>query len=523
MKKLVALAAAFSLTAALFANGAKEAAPAPAGGSSAAPAASEYADSFVMGKNGEPECIDPNGPGVGGAEVGVTQQIYEGLVTVDENGAVEPLLATDWTISGDGLTYTFNLRPGVVFSDGTPVTGEDWEFSLIRARDYKPSGYRFIAEEIKDVQATDTQVVITLKEPCAPFLFDLANFNMIVYSKAHYDKVGDEGLLTQPLGTGPYKLESWNRGQDLTLVANEHYWQPGYPKTPKVIYKFISDDNTRVMQLQSGQIDVINDLPASLTPPITANKNLTLTVFDSTQIRYLILNTTKPPFDDVNVRRALYYALDKQELCDALSGGYGQPVGAIVSPTEGKWCNTDIPVEKYDPEKAKQALRDAGYTEPVKFSICVNTGSALYQEIATLIKSEVDKAGFDCTIELLESAALRDRYSSLSHEATVLMWIDDIRDPSEITGWAVDYDQCNAWYTGLNDVDLDNLNAAAFKEQDEEKRVQMYHEIQQRIYDNANIIPLFSQGFAYAYSNKMQDVHCDPFGRYELKEWTKLK
>ena len=521
MKKTLLALAVVSLFALLpvVAGGASESsAPASKGGTAAA--APKYADQIVVGKLSEPLTLDPNGAGVGGAEVGVTQQVYEGLVTVGPDGNILPVLATDWTISPDGMTYTFNLRQGVKFSDGTPVTSDDWVWSLYRARDYEESSYRFIAEMIDTVEATDSQVVIKLKEPAAPFLYDLANFNMVVGSKKHWESVGDAEFGAQPLGTGPYMLENWNRGESLTLVANPYYWDSRYPKTKRIRYNLISDDNTRLMQLQSGQVDVINDVPYSLLPMIRNNKNLNLDVFESTQIRYLILNTTLEPFNDPAVRRAMYYALNKEEL-STLAGGFGKPVVALVSPTEGKWCNLDLPVTTYDPEKSKQMLKEAGYTEPVKFTISVSSGSTFYEQAATLIKSEVDKAGFDCTIELMERASLSAKYRGLQHQCTLLMWIDDIQDPSEVTGWTVDYDQCKAWYTGLVDQPLEDLNAAAFRELDETKRIQMYHEIQQRVYDNANVIPLYSNGFAWAESKKVSGVSVNMFGVYECKNWVK--
>lgn len=523
MKKTLLALTAMALLAMMpvVAAGSSEAPKSAPAESAAAPAPVKYADEIVFGKLSEPLTLDPNGAGVGGSEVGVTQQIYEGLVYTDTDGDVAPLLATDWTISDDGMTYTFNLRPGVKFSDGTPVTGEDWVWSMYRARDYEESSYRFIAEEIDSVEApSDTQLVIKLKEPAAPFLYDLANFNMIVGSKKHWEAVGDAEYGNQPLGTGPYMLESWNRGESLTLVKNPYYWDPQYPKTPRIRYTLISDDNTRLMQMQSGQIDVMNDVPYSLIPMIKNNKDLQLDVFDSTQIRYLILNTTKAPFNDQKVRQAMYYALNKEEL-STLAGGFGKPVVALVSPTEGKWCNLDLPYTPYDPEKAKELLKEAGYTEPVKFTISVSAGSTFYEQAATLIKSEVDKAGFDCTVDLMERASLSALYRGLNHQCTLLMWIDDIQDPSEVVGWTVDYDQCHAWYTGLVDQPLEDLSKAAFIERDEKKRVEMYHEIQQRVYDNANVIPLYSNGFAWATNAKVKNVTCDMFGVYRAKEWVK--
>lgn len=481
------------------------------------------ADQIIVGTLSDPKYIDPNAPGVGPAEINVTQQIYEGLVSTGKDGSIEPLLASDWIVSDDGLTYTFHLIPDVKFSDGTPVTGADWQWSLYRARDYQTSNYRFIAEAIDRVDATDSQVVIHLKEPHAPFLAELANFNMVVGSKAHWDAVGDASYLKNPLGTGPYMVKEWKQGENLILTANPYYHEKGYPKTKEIKYLVVADDNTRLMQLQNGQIDVINTLPFSMVPMIQSNPELKLDVFPSTQIYYLILNTTKKPFNDPKVRQAMNYAINKQELSDTIAGEYGSPVAALVSATQGKWSNQSLKVIGYDPSHAKQLLTDAGYTKPVEFTITVRTGSAFYEQIATLIQSQVNQAGFHCTIETLESAAVSDKFESLNHQATVLQWVDDIQDPSGVVGWSVDYDQAHCFYTGLNDKVLEQLNASALKELDESKRVQMYQDIQQKIYENSNIIPLYRNDFAFATSAKIQGLYVSPFYVYQAKNWTKSK
>ncbi len=475
-------------------------------------ASGKVADQVVIGRLGDAAYLDPNAPSVGIAEIPVTQQIYEGLVTVSEDGStVEPCLATDWTISSDGLTYTFNLKKGVKFSDGTPVKGEDWVWSLLRARDLETSSYRFIAEAIGDVKATDSTVTITLAYPWAPFLADLCNFNMVVGCKAYYDKVGEAQYNMAPLGTGPYMLKEWKKESYILLEANPNYHVAGLPKTKELKFTVVPDDNTRLMQLQAGQIDIANDIPFTMVDAAKASKDLTVQIFPSTQIRYLILNTTIAPFNDPKVRKALTYGIDKKEISDIVAGEYGAPVAALVSESEGKWHNADLKVVDYQPELAKKALAEAGYTSPVPFSISIRSGSAVYEQIATMLKSQLDKAGFDVTIEMLERASISQKYTSLKHQATVLQWVDDIMDPSGITGWTVDYDQCDAWYTGLNDKELDALNTAASKELDEQKRIAMYQEIQQRIYDNANVIPLFRNGFAYAYSSKIAGLYVSPF------------
>ena len=517
-KKLAALSLALVMIAGLAACGNQSD---PDASGSGTPGEVSYADQIVVGITQEPKYIEPNAPGVGPAEINVTQQIYEGLVSTGQDGSIQPCLATDWVISDDGLTYTFNLVQGVKFANGEDVEPEDWVWSLYRARDYELSNYRFIAEAIDTVEATDEQVIIHLSQPNAGFMAMLGCFNMVLGDKSYAESMTEEEYLKKPMGTGPYMLKEWNQGTDMTLEANPYYREEGMPKTKELKYVLVADDNTRLMQLQSGQIDVAPTFPLSLVSAVQADPNLKLDVFDSTQIYYLTLNTTKAPFDDVKVRQAMYYALNTEELASAIAGEYGQPVAAIVSPSQGEWCNTSLEVTAYDPDTAKQMLADAGYTEPVEFTLSVRTGSTFYEQIANLIKSQVDQAGFSCKIEMLESAAIDDKFTTQNHQATILQWVDDYQDPSGVVGWTVDYDQAKCFYTGLNDEELDALNQQALVELDHDKRVEMYHEIQQRVHDNANVIPLYQNDFAFATTDNIDGMYVSPFYIYQAKNWTK--
>jgi peptide/nickel transport system substrate-binding protein len=472
---------------------------------------SEYAKRITIGRLGDAAYLDPN-QAVGVAEITITQQIYEGLVKASEDcKSIVPSLASDWTISEDALVYTFNLRPDIMFSDGTAVTGADWEWSLIRARDAETSGYRFAAEPIESVESDGKTVVVTLKEPSASFLGNLCMFNLTLGSKAHWDAVGEQTYAQQPLGTGPYMLEEWNKEENILLVKNPYYWRDGVPFTEELNYKVVGDDNTRSLQLQSGDIDIMMDVPFSMVSQIETSQNVKIHTFPSTQIRYFILNTTQAPLDNQKVRQAIGMAIDKQELADIVTSGFGKPAESLLSDTQIQWFFDDLEYSEYDVEAAKALLAEAGYPDGVEFTISVRSGSQVYEQVAVMLKSQLAKAGINVELEMLERASLSEKYQTLSHEATILQWVDDFPDPSGIMGWTIDYDQCYAWYTGLNDEDLDQFNAAANVELDLEKRMEMYDEIQQRIYDNANVIPLFSNAFVWAASDKVENLKVTPF------------
>ena len=470
-------------------------------------------DTIVFGGT-EPTYLEPNAPAIGGPEIHAVEQIQEGLVRMSSDGVtVEPLLATDWTISEDGLTYTFNLVPGVVFSDGTPVKGEDWVWSLYRARDTETSEYRFIAEPIDTVEAADDQVIITLKAPNGAFLAELCSFNMVLGCKAYAESMTEEEYIMNPIGTGAYMLKEWNHGNYVLLEKNPNYRNADAVKTQYIKFATVEDDNTRLMQLQSGQIDIMGDIPASLMDVVRTNPDLTLQTFESTQIRYLLLNTTMEPFSDINVRKALVKAINRAEIAEVVYGEFGGATASVLSAAHAKYFNDELVCPEYDPEGAKADLEAAGYPDGIEFTL-YSSPNEVYQQIAIMLQSQLAPAGFTVNIVTEDGGTIYENAQNLKNQACMFQWSDDYYDPSEVLGWICDYDQSQAWFTGLNDVELDELQAAALIEQDDAKRVEMYKELQQRVYDNYNVIPLFHNSFAYAYTNSVQGLAVDTFSNY---------
>ena len=471
----------------------------------------------------EPTYLEPNAPAVGGPEIHVVEQIQEGLVRMSSDGmTVEPLLATDWTISDDGLTYTFNLVPGVVFSDGTPVKGEDWVWSLYRARDTETSEYRFIAQSINTVEATDSQVVITLTEPNGAFLAELASFNMVLGCKAYAESMTEDEYIMHPIGTGAYMLKEWNHGNYVLLEKNPNYRNVDNVKTQYIKFQTVEDDNTRLMQLQSGQIDIMGDIPASLMDVARTTEGLTLETFESTQIRYLLLNTTIEPFNDINVRKALLKGINREEIAEVVYGEFGGATASVLSAAHSKYYNDALEVTPYNPEEAKADLAAAGYPDGVEFTL-YSSPNEVYQQMAIMLQSQLAPAGFTVNIVTQDGGTIYENAQNLKNQACMFQWSDDYYDPSEMLGWICDYDQSKAWFTGLNDVELDELQAAALVERDDAKRVEMYKELQQRVYDNANVIPLFHNSFAYAFSDKVEGLAVDTFSNYYCENLSKAE
>lgn len=483
----------------------------------AASGETNYADTFVVGLQDDVNCLDPD-QSIGATEGCILFHIYEGLVREDENCNIVPLLAESWDISEDGLVYTFHLKEGVKFSDGTDVTGEDWIWSLERARDNESSNSRSVAEPIQTVEAPDdATLVITLKEPCASFLANLCKWNMSVKSKAHYEAVGDDDAFSAaPMGTGPYMLTEWKKGESLTFAANPYYHEAGYPLTQNMVYKIISDDNTRLLQLQSGDIDIMVSAPASMAESIEASAGVNLQTFTSTQIRYLTFNCSQKPLDDEKVRQALDYATDKQEILDVVANGYGTIANAYFNNLYTEYHDDTLQARGVDYDKAKELLAEAGYPNGFDITMNIYAGNSVYEDIATCLQSEWSNIGVNVTIEELESATMKAAIKQQDgYVVTVLQWTDSTPDPNDLSAFECVYADANQYNSFVYNHEIEDLYYETAKEMDTTKRAELFKQLQQTIYEYDNFVPLFQGEFVYGVSDKISGLQVTPFNHME--------
>ena len=241
----------------------------------------------------------------------VFQQMFETLYVVTPDGKdVQPWLAESYDVSADKLTYTFHLRKGVKFHNGQEMTSADVKFSIDDAAATK-DGWGYIDAAIKDVTAPDPDtVVITTKYPWAPLVADLALFSNAIVPK-DYGGVAKAKFYENPIGTGPFKWDHWNKGAELKLGKNADYWQSGKPYLDSVTWTNVPDDNTRILQLKGGQAHINEFPPWSSVAQLQKTDGVTMTLFPSTRTDYVLFNHKIKPYDDPHVRRAISYAIDR--------------------------------------------------------------------------------------------------------------------------------------------------------------------------------------------------------------------
>ncbi len=359
-----------------------------------------YGGKLTIAIPAEPPGLDPTSNTAAVIDRVVYNNVYEGLVKINREGKITPALAESWDISKDGLTYTFHLRKGVKFHDGSDFTAADVKYTIERntKKDTKNAHPEFF-RVIKEMKVIDDYTIqLKLGEPNFMFLFNLARGDSVIVPKGH-----DEDLKSHPDGTGPFKFKEWARGDHITLVKNKNYWNPKLPYLDEVVFKFIPDETTQLAALKAGDIDVVAYIlsPESV-PDVEADPNLkVLKGGVTTGDVILAINNSRKPFNDVRVRRAISYAIDRKAVIDGAMFGYGTPIGSHMSPANPYYVDLTW-VYPYNPEKAKELLKEAGYPNgfnaviklPAPYKYSVKSGEV----IADLLKD----VGINLKIELIE-------------------------------------------------------------------------------------------------------------------------
>ena len=435
--------------------------------------------------------------------------MFEGLVRfADGSTDLEPALAERWEVSEDGLTYTFYLRPGVVFHDGTPVNAEAVEFSFLRQLDpdhpYHDTGQfpyaEFTLGTIADIEVHDELTLrITLSDTFAPFLSNLAMHAAAVVSPSAVMAFGSD-FSENPVGSGPYRFVSWARGVEVVLERNADYWRVT-PQVERLIYRPIIEDQARLSALEAGEIDLSVNLPPDDLPRLRRDARFTFAEQAGMHTWYIVFNVTKEPFGDARVRQAVAHAIDRQAIVDAVLGGTGVLAKNFLPPVV--WGYTeDVPEYPYDPERARELLTEAGYPDGFAVEFWVPaSGSGMQQPVAmgTVIQDYLSRVGVQVTIQQFEWGTYLDRVIVPVEEADAvpamfqLSWIGDNGDPDNFLYILLSGDQFPPFGFNLgyySNPEVDELLRQARTTVDHAERVTLYEEAQRLIMTDMPVVPV---------------------------------
>lgn len=382
---------------------------------SAAQEAQDVADSHIT--IGIPQDLDSLVPSLsqGAGTQEILFNIYEGLIKPDSEGNLVPAVASDYTMSEDGLSYTFTLREGIKFHNGNPVTVADVKYSIDTCAGL--NGGEPVISAFSNVESVETPdektIVITLKESSSSFLAILGTVEAAIVPADAAD------LQTNPVGTGPYRFVSRSLQENVVLQRFDEYWgEPAHIQD--ITLKVLADADSIVMNLEGGAVDMVARVSTTQAAELSDNFEVIEGTMNLVQAVYL--NNQVAPFDNEKVRQALCYAVNKQEILDFVSDGKGTPVGSSMFPAFGKYYIDELnDTYTTDLEKAKALLAEAGYAEGFSFTMKVPSNYQQHVDTAQVVAEQFKQIGVTANIELIEwETWLSDVYQGRDFEATLV-------------------------------------------------------------------------------------------------------
>jgi peptide/nickel transport system substrate-binding protein len=502
----------------LAACGSSGSSPGGSGQSSAASTgAPKRGGTLTFARSVAPTQLDPANSIIAG-DVYTLDKIFEPLFITSPAGQLTPWLAQSYTTSADHLTWTFQLRPGVTFSDGSPLTADDVVFSIDReaANTNGPLGFLDFAIKKMTAQGTST-VVVELSQPWAPFLSDISVFANAILPK-NFGGKSESDFLAHPVGTGPFLLDALAPDSNLTLRRNPKYWQSGKPYLDAVQLNYVSDDNQRLLQLSGGQADLVDSVPPSNVASLQAKPGFTVSQYPAWQVDLLVFNEKLPQFADRHVRRAITYAINRPALVAATSFGTAKPGGSFFPPSL-QYYSADTPVLAYSLADAKAELAKSGYPKGFTTSLLISGGVQKWTEFAQIIQQQLAAINIKVQIKQLDHAAFETTFQKLDYEMFIDYAINDISDPDEMASFEVDVKNggSQSYWSNYDNPQAISLVHQAEAEFNTSARASLYAQIQSIVAQDAPFVPLDYPPYIYAYSDNVQGFAVNPGGAYRLE------
>lgn len=451
----------------------------------------------------------------------VFSNVFDVLIRVDKTGTkLEPGLAESWTVSDDGLTYTFKIRDAK-FSDGSPITAGDAAFSLLRIRDNKGSLWSDSYKIMDTVEAADDRtLVIKLKTPSAPFLSTLALPNVSVLSKKALEAQGEDAFAEKPTASsGAFTVKEWRRGDRIILEKNPNFWQADRVKLDGVEWISVPDDNTRMLNVQAGQLDTAIFVPFSRVEELKKNPNLKVHIDTSTREDHLLINHEHGALAKKEVRQALDMAIDKKAIVDTVTFGLGQVANSYIP--KGALYHYDANYQyPYDAEKAKAMLAAAGASD-LSLNYIVNAGNEVDEQIAVLLQQQLQKAGVTVNLQKVDPSQSWDMLVAGDYDISVMYWTNDILDADQKTTFVLGHDTNLNYMTRYKNDKVKDLVTGARLELDPGKREAMYVDIQKLAKDDVHWIDLYYSPYINVSRKNIENFDQNPLGRFFLEDTVK--
>lgn len=496
--------------------------PAPAFGDDGAP---QKGGTLTLARDSEPLTLNPIGAGDNGS-IFMIVQVFDTLVETTDAALPQPALASAWTVSDDAKTWTFTLREGVKFSNGDPLTCDDVKFSIDRFADPKVNtSYGGFGAAIAQTEcASPSSFIVKLKAPQGAFLDYLSTFIPSIVPKAVYEKMGDKAFSEKPVGSGPFMVKEWVRGQRLVLERNPYYWKNGQPYLDQVVVNYVPDENTRMLKVESDEAQIATEVPYAQIERVAALAHVDVRIENVMAWDAVWFNSRKAPFNDPNVIRALNYATPKEAMLKALMHGAGDIANHVIARV--KYWDPAVEAYPYDLGKAKEALAKSASPQGFAFSCLIVAGDQFELQQAQILQSEWAKIGVTMEIQAVDTGTIWTRWGSGDESCFTFTGAGLSSDALSDDNLAVvffDYTGgIQSFWTGWDSKEATALVKEADGTIDEEKRKAVFHKLQRLAMAEYPAVPLFFIKARTAVSDKVKGFKTLPVKWWNLEDvWLK--
>ena len=431
----------------------------------------------------------------------ILANVVESLTTNDDNIQLTPLLATDWSQSEDGLTWTFNLRQGVMFSNGVEMTSEHVVFSMNRIINPETGSGRVASVGGPDAvweAVDDYSVTVTTPDPNAVLPILLASRATAI---VHPDSVDENGVIVVPIGTGPFTVEDLDGTISLTLLKNDNYWQEGLPKLDAVEVTVIQEDAAREAALLGGEVDFVTSVAPQAVQALQDNENVVVLVSPALAYKYIGLNLMREPLNDVRVRQAIAYAINREDLCAAGDFGLCTPLYGGPIDTASPWHFEYAPYSQ-DLDKARDLLAEAGYADGFEMELMP---TSTYQDTvrqAQVLQAQLAAVGITTTINAPEWAEWLELEGNFRYDGYICSW-NGLVDVEHYFYLQHRTDEVFN-FTGYSDPDFDALVDQGRQVADFDERYAIYEQANQILVDAVPYVYFYNPAFVRAMSPRVQ-------------------
>jgi len=480
---------------------------------------------LVYERQAATQTTDPLNPRNGNGDIFTYNVIYSGLVRSDPTGKtnkIVPSLADRWTVSPDGKTYTFHLRPGLKFSNGQPVTSEDVAWTLNRFGNPKINEIMSaVAIGFGHATAVDESTVsVQLAKPVAAFLYNISIWPAFVLPKNLVEKEGN-AFYKHPVGTGPFMVKEFAKGSHITLVRNPYYWESGKPYLDSVRFNFVSDSNTRILALRAGDAQVMDVVPFSQVNSLRTDKNISVQAAKVPLFLGLWLNHQRAPLADLNVRKALQYAINRPLLNKQIFAGLGTIPNSVLMGFSMDAPDSVVKPYGYDVAKAKQLIAQSKFPHGFSTTLQYPGGTDFYKQLALALQQEFGAIGVHVKLVEQDTATVTNNWFTRKFDMVFpfASFTSDLTVPDEYADFIANWDNgFHGFETSWRNPTIQQQVIQFETTRSDSERAKQWAQIQQALMNQTPAIAVLHLPFINAHLPNVCGTNLDGLGSDHLED-----